>query len=1000
MLPRRDIGRSALFAVFTLSGFSGLIYESIWSHYLKLFLGHAAYAQTLVLSVFMGGMALGAWLVARFSPRLRNLLLAYALVEGVTGILALAFHPAYLAIVAATFDTLIPSLHSLTLVNPLKWGIAALLILPQSILLGSTFPLISGGMMRRYPDSPGASLAMLYFTNSLGAACGVLVSGFWLIGAVGLPGTVMTAGLINVALALVVWWIQRGETTAPAMPPVPRAHSGDRGFARRILLAAMLAGAAAFIYEITWIRMLSLVLGSSTHAFELMLSAFIFGLAFGGLWIRKRIDALADPLRSLAIMFLVMAVLAVLTLPAYGWSFDAIAAALRVFPADAGGYAGFNLVSDAIAAAIMVPATFVAGMTLPVMTYALLRRSDERSIGQVYACNTVGAIAGVLLCVHLLLPAVGLQFAVITGAALQIGVALLLDSSILTTRSPGHWRLAAPGAALLVLAIGTFTHLDPMRMASGVYRRAEARLPADAQVIFLRDGKTATISLARQGSSVTIATNGKPDAAINMGAGAPNADEITMTMAAALPLAVHPAPREVANIGIGSGLTSQVILGSHLVTRLDSIEIEPVMAEAARLGFGRRVTRLFTDPRSHIHFEDAKTWFAASGRAYDVIVSEPSNPWISGVATLFSAEYYRQIKRHLKPGGLLVQWLQIYETDPSVVASILKALSPQFADYVIYSTDDANILIVASADGRVPDPATNLFDQPELAADLRHAGLLTMGDFDIRRIGSKRILDPLVNSFDVPANSDFFPFVDLNAPLMRFMKRDALDLVRLSLLPVPIAEILGEPLERDASDSQTSARYFTRHQFAIDAGKILRAVAQPPALAAVPGAQAPLQELRDTLHECSNADERASWLRALNSLAAITTAYVPARQREPLWQLARQSACLARLESPEREWFEAQSSLASMDRAGLAHHGLALLQTPPASMSGDELIQMLVATVCALQATGQSAVADGLLRGYLPALQNAGRYGLALRLIESAARAAPAPAPAHPVAAS
>src|SRR5690349_20657557 len=159
------VPRSVFFLLFALSGFAGLIYESIWSHYLKLFLGHAAYAQTLVLTVFMGGMAFGAWLAARRSPKLRDLLLAYALVEAITGLIAVGFHPIYLFGTSFTFEQLIPALDSPAAVNTVKWLIAALLILPQSILLGTTFPLISGAIVRRFPEQPGATLAMLYFTN-------------------------------------------------------------------------------------------------------------------------------------------------------------------------------------------------------------------------------------------------------------------------------------------------------------------------------------------------------------------------------------------------------------------------------------------------------------------------------------------------------------------------------------------------------------------------------------------------------------------------------------------------------------------------------------------------------------------------------------------------------------------------------------------------------------------------------------------------------------------
>src|SRR5258705_8857483 len=191
MTTRLPVG--VFFALFTISGFAGLIYESIWSHYLKLFLGHAAYAQTLVLAIFMGGMAIGSWLVSRFTQRIGNLLLGYAFAELGIGLLAIAFHRVFQMMTGWAFDTVMPALGG-TGVDLFKWGLASLLILPASILLGTTFPLMSAGIMRLYPEQSGRALSMLYFTNSFGAAIGVLASGFYLIDRIGLPGTILTAG--------------------------------------------------------------------------------------------------------------------------------------------------------------------------------------------------------------------------------------------------------------------------------------------------------------------------------------------------------------------------------------------------------------------------------------------------------------------------------------------------------------------------------------------------------------------------------------------------------------------------------------------------------------------------------------------------------------------------------------------------------------------------------------------------------------------------------------
>src|ERR1700689_4298252 len=345
------IRRRLLFAVFVVSGFTGLIYESIWSHYLKLFLGHAAYAQTLVLAIFMGGMALGSWMIACLSRRIRQLLWAYVLVEAMIGILGIVFHQTFVAAVDFSFAAVIPALPAGLLIHAYKWSLAALLILPQSVLLGMTFPLISGGLIRRWPARPGETLATLYFTNSLGAAIGVLVSGFVLIKSVGLPGTILTAGILNLALALVIWATIRGQQE-PSAPVASGPPPGTARLAGWFTAAAFLTGAASFMYELGLIRMLSLVLGSSTHSFELMLSAFIFGLAFGGLYMRRRIEKIGDPLAYIAYVMIAMGTLAALTLPAYNLTFDLMAWFLGTSARTANGYAAFNGISQLIAALI------------------------------------------------------------------------------------------------------------------------------------------------------------------------------------------------------------------------------------------------------------------------------------------------------------------------------------------------------------------------------------------------------------------------------------------------------------------------------------------------------------------------------------------------------------------------------------------------------------------------------------------------------------------------
>jgi spermidine synthase len=560
-----------------------------------------------------------------------------------------------------------------------------------------------------------------------------------------------------------------------------------------LLAAAAVTGAASFIYEVAWIRMLSLVLSSSFHAFELMLSAFITGLALGGLWIRKRIDRIANPLRFAGIVQLLMGLAALGTIFVYQSSFGWMEWALHALQRNAAGYPLFNLFSHGVAFAVMLPATFLAGMTLPLFTHVLMRGgSGERAIGQIYALNTLGAIAGVLLAAHLLVPGAGLKVTLILGAALDIvlGAWLLRWSGVRVERAEAF---AALILGLLAAAItARAAALDPARLASGVYRYGSAELE-NSLLLFYRDGKTASIAVfAGRDGTRTISTNGKPDAAIQMNPErAPQPDEHTMTLLGALPLLAKPSAKTFANNGLGYGLTSETLLSHSGPRTVDTIEIEPAMAAGAR-AFHPRVDRAFRDPRAAVHFEDAKSYFARHNKRYDVIVSEPSNPWVNGVASLFTVEFYRHVSRHLAPDGLFVQWLHIYELNDRLLGSMLAAMGEVFPDYDVYQPNSGDLIVVAARDGRVPLPGELPEGEAGFVEMLRKVGMTRREHVLALRLGGKRQFAPLLTQLAPAVNSDFRPLVQLESPRARYLRSSADAIVLLSLAPLPVLEMLGD----------------------------------------------------------------------------------------------------------------------------------------------------------------------------------------------------------------
>ncbi len=892
----KPIPRGLLYALFALSGFAGLIYESIWSHYLKLMLGHAAYAQTLVLVIFMGGMAIGAWLTGRWSQGVARPLLWYAVVEGLLALSAFFFDPLFRAVQGWLFDGLIAGLETGPVIDVAKWGIAAMMTLPQAILLGATFPLMSAGLLRAHPQAPGSSLSWLYFTNSLGASAGVLASGFYLVDKVGLPGTIFTAGLINALLGCTVYLAERSVNPAPPLAARREAvASGFRVGLPVMLLTAALTGAASFLYEIGWIRMLSMVLGSATHSFELMLSAFILGLALGSLYIRKRIDTTADPLRLLGRIQIAMALLALLSLPLYMQTFDAMSAVLKTLAKNDYGYIGFTLFSHLVCLALMLPVTFCAGMTLPLITAVLLRAGHgEGSIGRVYAANTLGSITGVLLAVHLVMPVFGLRWVVVSGAMvdLALGVALLLLAPSAMSRVR---YVAVAAAVLLALGLTTRTELDPLRTSSGVFRGGAGRV--QAEIMFHRDGKTATIDLKRTPfGTIVISTNGKPDAAIKPGS--TSLDDYMMVLAAVTPMAMLPEARQVGVIGMGSGRTTHSFLSNTALDRVDTVEIEPAMVEGAKL-IGDSVERTFTDPRSHIIIEDAKTYFARRRVQYDIIMSEPSNPWVSGVATLFSTEFYSQVKKYLKPNGLFVQWVQLYEIDVPLISSILNALQGQFQDYRMYYTSGGDMLIIASHDRAVPEPGDWVFRDPGLAPMLDALNVKAKADFDQRLLGTARTLRPYFASFGYPPNSDYYPVLDQRAARLRFLQRPASDLAniipystRLEDLPTagtPTKEVLG----LDDSEALVQARLIDRYYAD-------RKIGIPDGIS--DGVIRLMDDLQPRPGRCDSLGFQRSWFAAMRNLTNAYGHFLASQTARAVASDVEGSTCAAYLDEEMRDW--------------------------------------------------------------------------------------------------
>jgi spermidine synthase len=539
----------------------------------------------------------------------------------------------------------------------------------------------------------------------------------------------------------------------------------------------------------------------------------------------------------------------------------------------------------------------------------------------VYSANTFGAILGVVVAVHMLIPALGLKGALLGGGLIDILLGIYL-----LRRPRGELAFSWPGFASVIVGLAAFgivaagVRMDPLKMASGVYRDGLPRLSPDTSILYYGDGKTASVSVIESNGRRLLRTNGKTDASVSLGDTAPTPDEPTQVLLSALAMAANPQAKRAAVIGMGSGITSATLLAAPTIQRVETIEIERRMVDGAKQ-FGDRNAALWTDERSHFVFDDAKAWLARSSAPWDIVVSEPSNPWVSGVASLFTTETYERIAKHLAPGGVFVQWLQIYEADGVLLSSIFRALVAHFPQYAVYKGGPGDLIIVASRD-RVPViDATSLFKHRDLAAMLKRAGVPGPTDIDARWRGDKDVFNALMAAFDAPTNSDYRPYVDLNAARTRFVQANFQPLFEASVGPPPLLEVLGAVVPRSPGAENPL-------------GSALAAalIAAPEANVSLPQAHAAyvdaVRASRELLRTCKPGGPIPVLLEgAVGTAMAVNE--LSTDRAKAVWAEVRQGACYRSLDPRLKLWVDLFAAVGARDAAAMSELGTRAVESAP-----------------------------------------------------------------------
>lgn len=776
---------------FLFSGIAGLIYEVLWAKYLALIFGGTAHAHTLVLATFMGGLALGNFLFGKLADRTRDPLLQYVRMEIGIGLCAaltpLLFMFSKNIYLSAAYSF---SLDYFSIVI-LKFIIGALIMLPPTILMGGTLPMISKFLIRSSLVR-GEKIAQLYYINSLGAVLGTILAGFYLIYTFGLNFSVTIAALFNVLPATAIYILQTfvknagyPEQAAPEAVTAQAPHTQEIFSGKLVkiaLIAIFLSGFAAMLYEVAWIRLLSVILGSSTYSFSLMLAAFISGITIGSYIVHKNMSRIKSTFFAFGICEILAGLSLLAGLPFYDRLPFIFLQLSSFFLRTPQTFVLYSFIKFALCFLVMLPPTIFLGMTLPLVSKIASGRLEilGRKIGNVFALNTLGNILGALVVGLVMLPALGIQSTLEVGviASLIIGCAILLADPKFSRRLKYSlagscvvifliYRLATPSWNSALFTVQVFRLSGN---AETLTFKEFCELANRKKVLFYKDGFDTTVAVTENQETRTLYVAGKADASTTV-------DMPTQMLSAHLPLILRPQSKQLLIVGLGSGVTCGAAL-AHPVEAIDLVEISSSVVEANSF-FAKANRNALADPRVRLHIEDARTFLQTNRKKYDLIMSEPSNPWMSGVSSLFTTEYFTDCLDHLNDGGLMLQWIQIYDMDDETYEIVLNTFRSVFPYSTLWSTGVSDSFLIGSKEkidfdsAQSRDRVNSALVEKDLAR-INMKGLFTV--LSLQLAGDKTLATELKQG--TPPNSDYFPLLEYRAPINLFRHALPVNLLR------------------------------------------------------------------------------------------------------------------------------------------------------------------------------------------------------------------------------
>lgn len=814
-----------LAAAFVLSGAAGLMYQVVWSRLLVLVFGSTTLAVSTVLSVFMGGLALGAWLVGRWIDRRQRPLIIYAALELGIGLYAL-FVPWGLDRVLPVYQAVWSGSSSVGLLLAVRVALIAVILIIPTTLMGATLPVISravaSGMVTVWVTSAAGvagRVGRFYALNTAGAVAGAWLTGFVLLPTFGVTPTIRIAVGCNLAAAAAAWLLGRRWAVAPTAEPLPvrAARTEERASEARprrvrawVFLTLALSGAAALIDEVAWARALGLILGSSVYAFTAMLATFLIGLAGGaalGVRLARRV---APRLALLGAVQIGVAIAGLVTV--IGLSHLPMALVRGADALGALGARAIPLLQFGLSFLVMCLPTVGFGLVFPLALHVVMRESGHphrdhlddvgATVGRIYAVNTVGAIVGAGLAGFVLIPVIGVQGSLLlaVGVSLALGVGLVwADPSVSRRRATG----LALGLALAgSVAVTMIPSWSATLMSSGMYwnlpryvalyKAAGARGLTDelaaVRTVYQREGLTATVVVQREaGKGRTLTINGRTESG--------DAFMRTQVLIAHWPMWLARSGDRVLVIGMGSGATAGSVLG-YPIGRLDVVELEAAILDASRF-FEPENGRPLADPRTRAIAADGRNFLLLSDERYDVIISQPSLPWVAGAATLFTQDFFDIAASRLAPGGVFGQWVTADAMGADQLRSVMAAFASVFPHFLVVEPTGGDLFLLGSQRPLALDPArvAGALAHPARAGDLGRVLVFGPQDLSLMVVGDESTVVPLLAG--VVPNTDENLYVEFSGPVafagaIGGKREDALRWIHRERAPLAWRALLAE----------------------------------------------------------------------------------------------------------------------------------------------------------------------------------------------------------------